>query len=365
MPCPSAGNDASEAIAARVRDAFETGEPLEIQGSGTRRAIGHDVPGNPLSMLGHCGIVSHEPTELVLTARTGTPVREVVETLAAHRQRLAFEPPDGGGTLGGAIACGLSGPARPYTGAARDFTLGVRVVDGRGQALRFGGEVMKNVAGYDVSRLQVGAFGTLGVLLEVSMKVLPMPEAEITLHHELDAADAGDASSLVALARRPLPLSASLVLGRDRWMRLSGSRLAVEAAARELGGSRVDDTDAPWNAVRERTHAFFDDPRPLWRLSVPDHVPAPDLPGDWLLDWGGAQRWLVTEAPADAVFAAARSASGHATRYRRVVDGAVEAVDGALFQPIDGIARRLQHRLRDRFDPKRVLNRGRYHPELD
>ena len=360
----AASGDASEAIATRVREAFERGEPLAVRGADSRRAWGHDPAGEPLSTLEHRGIVAYEPTELTLTARAGTPVADVAAALAEHRQMLAFEPPDGGGTLGGAIACGLSGPRRPYAGAARDFTLGARIVDGRGRVLSFGGEVMKNVAGYDVSRLQVGAFGTLGVLLEVSLKVLPMPEAVVTLHQEL-AAETDAAASLVALARRPLPLGGSLVRGRERWLRLEGSRLAVDAAARELGGERLPAPEAPWRAVRERTHDFFDDPAPLWRVSVADHAPPLELPGDRLLDWGGAQRWLASEAPARAVFAAARAAGGHATRLRRVAHGDVERVDGPLFQPLDAPLLALHRRLRDGFDPKRVLNRGRHRPELD
>jgi len=354
----------AERLAERVREAASSGAPIAIGGAGTKRTLGHDGVGEPLSTLAHSGIVNHEPTELVLTARAGTPIATLVASLAEARQMLPFEPPDGGGTLGGVVACGLSGPRRPYAGAVRDFVLGTRVVNGHGQVLRFGGEVMKNVAGYDVSRVQVGAHGTLGLLLEVSMKVLPMPESELTLHHRLDEPDVAD--TLVALARRPLPLSASLVHGPDRYVRLSGSAVAVEAAVRELGGTRVPDEQAPWESVRERRHPFFDGERPLWRLAVPEHAPPIALPGDWLLDWGGAQRWLRSEAPAADVFAAAAAAGGHATRYRRVLaDGTPEAVDGPLFQPLEGALRRLHARLRDSFDPQRILNRGRYHPELD
>lgn len=358
--------DEAERLAERVRAAAADGEPLAITGRGTRGALGHDPVGEPLSTLDHAGVVSHEPTELVLTARAGTPVSDLTALLAEARQMLPFEPPDEGGTLGGVVACALAGPRRPYAGAVRDFVLGTRVVNGRGQILAFGGEVMKNVAGYDVSRVQVGAFGTLGVLLEVSMKVLPMPQAEITLRHELDADAAGTSDSLVALARRPLPLTAGLVDGRVRHVRLGGSDVAVEAAARELGGERVDAADAPWAELRERTHPFFGGDAPLWRLAVPEAAAPIELPGRWLLDWGGAQRWYVGDAPAADVFAAARAAGGHATRYRRrSPSGAPEAVDGPLFQPLEGPLARLQSRLRDSFDPHRVLNRGRFHPELD
>jgi len=376
--------DIADAMAERVRTAFADKTPLVVRGADSKRALGHDPVGETLSTIEHRGIVNHEPTELVLTARAGTPIATLNAALAASRQMMPFEPPDGGGTLGGVIACGLSGPRRPYAGAARDYVLGTRVISGRGEILGFGGEVMKNVAGYDVSRVQTGAFGTLGVLLDVSMKVLPMHELEITLHHALDtaglagsgegvgaggAADGaglGPAGSLVALARRPWPLTASAIVGTDRYIRLGGSAVAVEAAARELGGERMNDDAAPWEAIRERTHPFFDGERPLWRIAVPDHAAAIDLDGDWLLDWGGAQRWLRSEAAPAAVFAAAAKAGGHATRYRRVIGaGEIEGVDGPLFQPLVGPLQRLSSRLRDSFDPHRVLNRGRYHPELD
>ena len=324
-----AGADRGEALAERVREARSSGTPLAVRGHGTRGALGHDAVGETLSTLDHAGIVNHEPTELLITARAGTPIATLNAALEATNQMLPFEPPDEGGTLGGVIACGLSGPRRPYAGAARDFVLGTRVVNGRGQILGFGGEVMKNVAGYDVSRVQTGAFGTLGLLLDISMKILPRPELELTLHHELDVP--GTADTLVAMAREPIPLSASMVLGAERFVRLSGSRVAVEAAARRLGGTRLDEADAPWTAVRERSHAFFDesgDERPLWRVALADHAPPLELPGDWLLDWGGAQRWLRSEASAADVFAAAAAAGGHARRYRRVAGEGFETVEG-------------------------------------
>lgn len=354
-----------------VREAVSARTPLVITGAGTRACLGHDARGEPLSTRGHAGVITHEPTELVVTARAGTTVSSLVETLAAARQMMPFEPPDGGGTLGGVMACGLSGPRRPYVGSARDFVLGTRVVNGEGQVLRFGGEVMKNVAGYDVSRLQIGAFGTLGLLLDISMKVLPMPETEVTLHHELDTPDA--LASLVAMARQPIPLSASMVHGRDRYIRLSGSSVAVEKTVAELGGNRVDAGDTHWEDLRERRLPFFLDARPLWRLAVPEYVGILPIEGDWLYDWGGAQRWLKSDAPAASVFAAARASGGHATRYREVLPSA--ASDAAsergsetatpLFQPLEGPLAQVQSRLRDSFDPHRLFNRGRFHPELD
>jgi len=367
---PAFGDDSAR-LSDAVREAVSAGTPLAVTGAGTRACLGHEVAGRPLSTLAHTGVITHEPTELVVTVRAGTPVSSLVETLAAERQMMPFEPPDGGGTLGGVMACGLSGPRRPYVGAARDFVLGTRIINGQGQVLGFGGEVMKNVAGYDVSRLQIGAFGTLGLLLDISMKVLPMPEVELTLHHELDSPDTAD--TLVAMARQPIPLSGSMVQERDRFIRLSGSAVAVEKTASSLGGSRVAESDAPWQDLRERRLPFFDDPRPLWRLAVPDHAPPLTIEGGWLLDWGGAQRWLKTDAAAAVVFAAAKAVGGHATRYRSRVpatsgesDGVLETRHGTpLFQPLEGPMLHLQSRLRDSFDPHRIFNRGRFHPELD
>ncbi|MEE9320145.1 MAG: glycolate oxidase subunit GlcE [Granulosicoccus sp.] len=366
-----ANRDESEALVEQVQAAVAKNQPVDIQGSGSK-PFGRDVSGSivqqdpsavSVSTLKHAGIVNYEPTELVVTVRAGTPLRELITALRSEGQMLPFEPPLmnnaylPGGTIGGVIACGLSGPRRPWAGSARDYILGTRIINGQGQMLSFGGEVMKNVAGYDVSRLQVGAFGTLGLLMDLSMKVLPSPELEITLLHEIEQAN--DLSSLIALARQPLPLSASMLVGRQRYVRLSGSAVAVEATARQLGGTHVSDTDAPWQGVRDLTHEFFTDERPLWRLSVADHAPQMDLPGDWLLDWGGAQRWLKTEAPAEQIFKAATLTAGHATRYSPVVG------NEPVFQPLCGAMQRLQLRIRESFDPEHLLNRGHFHPELE
>ena len=311
-------------------------------------------------MLSHSGIISYEPTELVVSVRTGTPMIELNRILAESGQMLPFEPPVlPASTIGGVLACGLSGPARPFAGSARDYVLGTRVINGQGQDLSFGGEVMKNVAGYDVSRLQVGAYGTLGVLLDVSMKVLPRPEAELTLVH---AATPNDTQSFAALLRRPLPLSGAMLIADRRYLRLSGSEAAVSAAAGVLGGDTLsaDESDI-WQRVRDHEHEFFkplDGNRRLWRVSVADHAPALDLPGEWLHDWAGAQRWLQSDASADDIQRAAHANGGHATRYCAGPPG-----ESAL-QPLEGVMRRLQSRVRDSFDAQRLFNRGRFHPEL-
>lgn len=357
--------DNSAELLEQVRQATLSETPLCISGGGSKSHLGsqcdHQTQQARLDMTTHTGVISHEPTELVVTVRSGTPLKELEQVLLAAGQMLPFEPPSPpSATIGGVLACGLSGPRRPFFGSARDYVLGTRVINGRAEDLRFGGEVMKNVAGYDVSRLQIGAFGTLGVLLDVSMKVLPLPAAEVTL---IQSARPADTQGLVPLLRQPLPLSGAMLMDDRRYLRLSGSESAVAAAASALGGEQASDEEAGiWQQVRDHQHAFFDpqgSDRRLWRISVAEHAAAIDLPGQWLYDWAGAQRWLLTEAPAMDIYRAAQAVGGHATRY------AAGPVDEPAFQPLSGTLQRLQSRLRDSFDPQRLFNRGRYHPELD
>ncbi len=244
-----------------MRAAAAARTPLRLRGSGSKDFLGHPSPGDLLDLRAHAGIVRYAPDELVLTARAGTRMTTIEAALAEHGQMLGFEPPHFGAaaTLGGTLAAGLSGPRRASAGAARDFVLGVRILDGRGESLRFGGEVMKNVAGYDVSRLMVGAFGTLGVMLEASLKLVPQPREQLSLRLQLDPASALD--RLRSWAQRALPISASAVVEDSLYVRLSGASAAVQAAAGELGGERID-SDAFWLSLREQTHAFFADPRP-------------------------------------------------------------------------------------------------------
>ncbi len=347
--------DLSTTLAETVREAAEKRTPLHLLGAGTKAFYGPPAEGRPLAVAAHRGIVSYEPTELVMTARAGTPLAEIEQALAERRQMLGFEPPHfgAGATLGGTIACGFSGPRRPYAGSARDFVLGVRIIDGKGECLRFGGQVMKNVAGYDVARLMTGSLGTLGVLLEVSLKVLPRPAAELTLALPMDAGEA--IRRMNELARRPLPLSAACHIGDTLYIRLSGSETAVKAARLRLGGEIVEKGEAFWLRVREHTHGFFalDTPIPLWRLSVPPATPPLDLPGKWIHDWGGAQRWLRSEEPGETIRRAARAAGGYATLFRggRTTD--------IVFQPLPPALAALHRRLKEAFDPAGILNPGR------
>ena len=348
--------DASASLAERVRSAITDDTPLSIVGGGSKTFLGRPTQARPLHVGGHCGIVSYEPSELVVTARGGTPLREVEAALAERGQMLAFEPPRFGDTdtLGGTVAAAQSGPRRPWAGAVRDFVLGVRLLDGKGEILSFGGQVMKNVAGYDLSRLMAGAMGTLGVLLEVSLKVLPRPECEVTLRFELDAARA--ITNMHEWARRPLPLSGAFhEAGRLR-VRLSGSAPGVESAAAQLGGERSDDAPV-WSELRDQRGAFFRDPAPLWRVSVPPASAPLDLPGEALIDWGGALRWTKTGASPQTVRDAAARLGGHAMLFRH------GDRNGSVYHPLSPGLDQLHRRLKDTFDPKRLLNRGRMYPE--
>ena len=343
-------------LGARVAKAAASRTRLRIRGGGTKDFYGAAIEGEALDMSPHAGIVAYEPRELVLTVRAGTPVDEVERVLAAERQMLPFEPPrfDGGegrATIGGTVAAGLSGPRRPYAGAVRDFVLGARIVNGKGEDLAFGGRVIKNVAGYDVARLMAGAFGTLGVITEVSFKVLPRPAAEATLAFELGAAEA--IAEVNRWAGQPLPLSATAWQDGVLRVRLSGAPPAVDAARRKLGGEEVADAGAYWLALREHRLPFFTAARTLWRVSVAQTAEALDLPGATLVEWGGGLRWIAGDVDALAVRSSAERAGGHATLFR----GGDKAV--GVFHPLAPAIDRIHRRLKAAFDPAGILNPGR------
>jgi glycolate oxidase FAD binding subunit len=294
----------------------------------------------------------------VLTARCGTPLAEIEAQLAHHRQFLAFEPPSLGGdpTIGGCVAAGLSGPRRAAAGAVRDFMLGAKIVDGRGRLLGFGGEVMKNVAGYDVSRLLAGSLGTLGLIAEVSLKLLPRPPIELTLRLEMPQERALEA--LNRWAGQPLPISASAWHDSELSVRLSGAAPAVRAAAQKLGGEPLPEADSYWLGIREQSDAFFAGPEPLWRIAVPSVTAPLALPGAQLVEWGGGLRWLKSNAPTEVVRDAAKRANGHATLFRAVEKS------GGVFSPLEPAVARLHRALKAAFDPAGILNPGRLYEEF-
>jgi len=340
------------ALATQVGAAAAAGTPLRIVGANSRQAYGRVAPGIPLDVGTVCGIDAYAPTELVVTARAGTPLVELEAALAAHGQTLGFEPPriSQQSTLGGALACGWSGPRRPFSGAARDFVLGLEVLDGQGRLLRFGGEVMKNVAGFDVSRLMVGALGTLGVIVRASLRVVPRPTLERTLAWA-DSPDAAQARML-DLARAPWPVSGmAYVPGRLR-VRVSGSAAAVEHACRRLEPDGVDDdADAFWQQLRDLSLPVLQSEECLWRLHVPPSTPF--SPRDVIVDWGGALRWRLAPNGVD-FFAEARAARGRALRLRGDANSA-----SAWYGEPPAAERNLLERVKRVFDPAGVLNRGR------
>ncbi len=344
--------DIEQTLQEAVRAAFAAGTPLAIRGSGTKRFYTGSAAGTPLDVTGHRGIVSYEPTELVITARAGTPLAEIEATLAGKNQMLGFEPPRFGpaATLGGTIACNLSGPRRPYAGSARDFVLGTKIINGKGEVLKFGGQVMKNVAGFDVSRLMTGSLGTLGVLLEISLKVLPKPAQEITLTFQMGADEA--IRRMNTWAGQPLPLSAAAHSGDTLYIRLSGSAAGVRAARTKLGGELLEKGATFWEQLREHQQSYFKTDTPLWRLSVPPAAAPINLPGQWLLDWGGAQRWLLTDTPAENIHRMAESAGGYATLFRS--SQASTTRNSELPEP----ARALHKNIKQSLDPAGILNPG-------
>ncbi len=342
----------------RVRAAAGTGTALSIQGNNTKSFYGRSSGGETVSLSEHQGVIDYTPSELVISARAGTRLDELESVLQQEGQMLAFEPAHFGeaATLGGTIACGFSGPRRPYAGAARDFVLGANCVTGTGEWLRFGGQVMKNVAGYDVSRTLTGSLGTLAILTDIHLRVLPRAETEVTLQLDCDAATA--LSTCNALAAKPLPLSAACHLDGRLLVRLSGMQEGVHSAMDEIGGEPLDDADTFWAQLREQQLPFFADGRPLWRIAVaPASAPLP-LEGDTLIDWGGAQRWLKSDQPPESIRAVTGAAGGHATLFR---GGDRE---GEVFHPLTPELLSLHQRLKQAFDPAGILNPGRMYREL-
>ena len=369
-------------MAERVRDAAHSSKPLRICGGGSKNFYGQALGGDVLDMRDHCGVISYEPSELVVTVRGGTKLAELEALLAEQGQCLPFEPPHFGphATVGGMVASGLSGPARASSGAVRDFLLGVVLLNGRGECLTFGGQVMKNVAGYDVSRLMAGTLGTLGVLLEISLKVLPMAPAEATLM----CSGLPQQKALDLLNRwgaQPLPLNASCWVHDDTaapaqdflFVRLRGAVAAVGAACPRMmsdvqaaGGQAVQmdnsQSGADWIACREQSLPFFAQPPSLddclWRLSVPQTTPAMDLPYAPFIEWHGGLRWLWAPASAAAQLRGlAAQAGGHATLFRRPARTSAELpADLSVFTPLTPVQSRIQRELKQQFDPAGVFN---------
>lgn len=350
-------------LSAAIRAATERKTPLQLRGGGTKDFYGNSIAGEDydrLDVTACSGVIDYEPAELVVTAGAGTRLAELEAALSQNGQMLAFEPPHFGSaaTLGGCVATGLSGPRRASAGAVRDFVLGVRMLDGRGNDLRFGGQVMKNVAGYDISRLMVGSMGTLGVLTEVSLKILPLPPADLTLRIQLTEADAIE--KMNGWAGKPLPVSATCYHQNELTVRLSGAEVAIRAAQAKIGGEEISDGKEFWKSVREQTHGFFQKEKPLWRLSISPTTPPLVLPGLQLIEWNGALRWFISDGSVDADFirAMAKNAGGHATLFRP------DQPCISVFHPLGPNMMKLHRLLKQQFDPAGILNPGRLYPDL-
>jgi glycolate oxidase FAD binding subunit len=358
----------------RVLTARDTRTPLCLRGHGSKDFYGEAPRGEPLDMTPLAGITHYEPTELVVTVRAGTPLAELEAVLAAQGQCLAFEPPRfhgytaGGptprGTVGGMVAAGLAGPSRAAVGSVRDFVLGAALLDARGEVLRFGGEVMKNVAGYDVARVLAGSLGILGPIVEVSLKVLPQPPARTTLRFEWHQPRA--LQQLQQWAAQPLPLRASAWWNDTLLVQLAGAEAAVRAATQAMGGERIEPAaaEAFWSELRDQRDEFFTaavdavhSGATLWRISLAATAPPLPLEGEQLIEWGGALRWLVNRADAAVVRGLAAQHGGHATEFRG-------AKRSGVFAPLAPPLARIHRELKARFDPERLFNPGRLYPDL-
>ena len=353
---------ALDAVIGKVRQAAARARPLRIRGGGSKDFYGQRLHGELLDVRPIAGVVDYEPSELVVTVRAGTRLRELQALLAERGQCLPFEPPQFGvgSTIGGAVAAGLSGPARASVGSLRDYVLGVQIINGKGELLTFGGQVMKNVAGYDVSRLMAGSLGTLGVIVQVSLKVLPVPPAEATLLFDLSETSARQ--QLNRWGGQPLPLNASCWADGHLAVRLRGAQAAVAAAARSMGGQALapERAERQWPALRDQALPFFRlaPGEALWRASVPDTATPLNL-GPTLVEWHGAHRWIkATPADATHVREAAARAGGHATLFRGG-DGSVP-----VFTPLAPALAQIHARLKHEFDPAGIFGPGRLYDEF-
>lgn len=372
-------SDISQQLQQQVQNALAQKTALRIVGGNSKAFYGHSegprdsdtddrmAAAETLNIADHIGVLNYEPTELVITARAGTLLSDIEKLLDDNGQMLAFEPPaySATATIGGTIACNFSGPRRAYSGAARDFLLGCKIINGKAEILSFGGEVMKNVAGYDVSRLMAGAMGTLGVLLEVSLKVLPKAEMDHTQIIHCSSIEALD--KMHALSQTPLPISASSYHDSALRIRLSGATKAVNAAINTISGDSMDDAQQYWHDLKEHRLDFFSDDKTLWRLSLASDIESLPLgsghdEAGLLYEWGGALRWLKSDASSELIQETLANVDGHATLFRRSEKSA--QIQRDLFQPLSAGLLRIHKNLKQAFDPENILNPGKLYSGL-
>lgn len=348
----------------QILEASASKNVLRITGSGSKDWYGNNLKGTPLPTKDYQGIIDYQPDELVITVKAGTSLKEVESALSEKNQQFAFEPPRlDGATIGGMICSGLAGPGRASVGGLRDFVLGANIMDGQGQIMNFGGTVMKNVAGYDVSRLLPGSLGTLALLLDVSIKVLPKPAASATLHVSIEQ---GKAIALInQLASQPWPINASCWIGEavgTLYLRLSGAKAAVQTAItsfkKEYGMQLLDDEAAHifWDSIRDQKHDWFknNSEKPLWRLAIPSTAAPLKLEGETLIEWHGGQRWWKGEIASQEIKALARSLDGHASIFKASAKTS-DMFSSLKDNPLTAALAPIEERLRKSFDPHGVF----------
>jgi len=352
MPVQISDQDLHASFKEKVVESAANDLPLQIKGGGSKAFYGNPAKGEILEVAGHSGIIDYDPAELVITLRGGCKLVDVETLLAEQGQMFGFEPPhfSNDATIGGMVASGLAGPRRAFAGGIRDYILGAKILDGRGDVLNFGGRVIKNVAGFDVARLTVGSMGTLGVLLEVSLRVIPCFETETTLCFEHENAEQ-HIRWINELAGQPLPISASLWHKGQSQIRLSGSQQGIESATKKLGG---DVCESPWQDLRELSHDFFENQGNISRISIAP-TQSFSLDRDQLIEWGGAQRWITGECDIERMRERLQDKQGSLCLFRS--DHSVP-----VFQSPDEVTMVLHRSVKSKFDPARIFNRGRFYP---
>ena len=350
--------DIREDIASRVMSACQQGQALQILSGNTKSFYGRSIQATPLSLARHSGVTEYEPSELYITARSGTPLNEVERVIEKENQILPCEPPHFGAaaTIGGMVAAGLSGPRRASSGAIRDCILGAEIINGKGEYLRFGGKVMKNVAGYDASRLMCGSLGTLGILMSVTLRLLPSPQCEQTVVVSLNAADA--IQKMNAWAHTPMPITATFHDGKDLYIRLAGTPSTINRCADELRGETIDWSDEFWMNVKEQANDVFLAHEPIWRILVPPCTGPLELPGACAMEWNGALRWYATNAKAPVVRNIVEQVGGHANLFRN------QSHEHQVFHPLPAALLEIHQKLKRAFDPEGILNPGKMYPEF-
>ncbi|MFT4938936.1 MAG: glycolate oxidase FAD binding subunit [Paraglaciecola sp.] len=350
--------DVSQRLIEQVAQAAHSGSPFAIIGGGSKRNMGRTTALEEINVSEHSGVISYDPSELVITARAGTTIAELEKILAEKEQIIPSDPPhySGKATLGGALACNTSGPSRPWNGALRDAILGIKLINGKAEQLNFGGQVMKNVAGYDVSRLQAGAMGSFGIITEISMKVVPKPQASLTLVYEFDGTAA--INKMIELGRTAKPISAVCWCDNNLYVRLSGTEQAVHGSAKIWGGELLNEPAMFWKNLREQQLEYFSGEQALWRFSIRSSVPLflSDMPT--LIDWGGAQRWLRGDADMRAMEQHANACGGHVSLYRN------GDRSGEVMHNLANPLKTIHQRLKASFDPQGIINPGRLYSWL-